>query len=109
MAGKPSPDVSALMPLPALAGAESENAVNQTPSFPDLNLFVSNTALGAAAAGLTVQDRVDLDMLGTQWGSAEFFELGRLANEHAPRLQIDDARGACIDFVEFHPAWHRLM
>ncbi len=109
MAGKPPPDVSALMPLPALAGAAPEYAVNQTPSFPDLNLFVSNPALGAAAAGLPVQDRVDLDMLGAQWGSAEFFELGRLANEHVPRLQTHDARGARIDFVEFHPAWHRLM
>jgi len=109
MAGKLPPDVSALMPLPAPAGAAPDNAVNQTPPFQDINLFASNPALREAAAGLPTQDRADLDMLGAQWGSAAFLELGRLANEHVPRLRTHDARGARIDFVEFHPAWHRLM
>ena len=62
---------------------------------------MKRAGLDAAALGLPE--------FGADWGSAERFELGRLANEHPPRLRTHDARGERIDFVEFHPAWHRLM
>lgn len=39
----------------------------------------------------------------------EMIELGRLANEHRPRLRSFDRYGHRIDEVEFHPAYHRLM
>ena len=39
----------------------------------------------------------------------EPLELGRLANEHPPRLRTHDRFGDRLDEVEFHPAWHRLL
>lgn len=50
-----------------------------------------------------------LSAFGKDFGSAETSRLGRLANENPPRLQIVDATGGRVDFVEFHPAYHALM
>src|SRR5262249_52380002 len=46
---------------------------------------------------------------GERCGSAEAFELGRLANENPPRLRTFDAKGRRLDTVEYHPAYHQLM
>jgi putative acyl-CoA dehydrogenase len=89
---------------------ENDQLLNQSPPFSDVNLFASDIALreavareggAAATAGLTAFGRIA--------GSAEAIELGRLANEHPPRLCAFDARGRRIDSVEFHPAYHELM
>ncbi len=42
--------------------------------------------------------------MAQQWGSAETFELGRIANQSPPVLKTHDANGVRIDMVEFHPA-----
>jgi putative acyl-CoA dehydrogenase len=39
----------------------------------------------------------------------EPLELGRLANEHPPRVRSHDRFGERLDEVEFHPAWHGLL
>lgn len=92
--------------LPALPELEP----NQAPPFADVNLFTTNPVLGEAAGHFgKTPDNAHLGQLGAMWGSASFFELGRLANAHAPRLATHDARGGRADHVEFHPAWHELM
>lgn len=88
--------------------------LNQTPAFAGFNLFETNPALQEAlTAGspvpLTAGNRTQLSELGAQWGSADFLDLGRLANENAPVLKTHDPRGSRLDSVEIHPAWHELM
>jgi len=85
-------------------------APNQSPPFVDRNLFEDDLALreAAARAGLDANAE-DLPALGQAYGSGEFMEAGRLANEFPPRLRIVDARGNRLDAVEFHPAYHTLM
>jgi putative acyl-CoA dehydrogenase len=89
---------------------ETHEVFNQPPPFGDVDLVSANRPLvdALAANGLTLA-ATDLPDLGTRWGSAEFLELGRLANENLPRLRTHDPRGVRVDRVEFHPAYHALM
>ena len=89
---------------------DTHDVVNQSPPFVDVDLYTSDRALGEAvtreggayaAAGLAA--------FGTQCGSADAFDLARLANEMVPRLRTHDAKGHRLDLVEFHPAYHELM
>jgi putative acyl-CoA dehydrogenase len=83
---------------------------NQPPPLEDLNLFASDLSLRDAVlreGGGEAAD--DLTAFGAVAGRAEAFELGRLANEHPPRLETHDARGRRRDTVAFHPAYHALM
>jgi putative acyl-CoA dehydrogenase len=85
---------------------ENDQTLNQSPPYVDVDLFASDPPLRAAvAAGGGSEDEPALSIFGRRWGSAEMLELGRLANEHPPRLP----RGFRRDIVEFHPAYHRLM
>ena len=89
---------------------DSDQSLNQSPPYVDVDLFASDAPLQAAvAAGGGSEETAALSTFGRRWGSAEMLELGRLANEHPPRLQIFDPRGFRRDVVEFHPAYHRLM
>jgi putative acyl-CoA dehydrogenase len=92
---------------PTGAGGDSSN---QPPSYGDINVFTADLALsdtvqreggGRAAKAMTA--------FGQICGAADSLELGRLANEHPPRLKTHDARGQRLDVVEFHPAYHNLM
>src|SRR3546814_12712410 len=83
---------------------------NQSPSFQDLNLFLTDAALqqavrreGAAAS------HEALAACGAAAGSAEAFELGRLANDNPPKLRRFDQKGFPLDLIEFHPAYHEVM
>lgn len=90
--------------------APGEPVFNQSPPWADVNLFTSDLALREAVAREGAADAADnLTAFGRLTGSAAAGELGRLANEHAPRLRDFDAGGARLDRVEFHPAYHRLM
>jgi putative acyl-CoA dehydrogenase len=85
---------------------------NQPPPFADVDLFAGDAALGGAAAAFGLDgggNSATLSAFGRRWGSAEMLEHGRLANEHAPRLNRFDASGRRRDEVEFHPSYHRLM
>ena len=89
---------------------ETHEVTNQPPAFEDVNLFTSDLALreGVARAGAGwATER--LEAFGQLTGSAEFRELGRLANRHSPELRTHDRFGHRIDEVEFHPAWHAVM
>src|SRR3546814_11651665 len=83
---------------------------NQSPSFQDLNLFLTDAALqqavrreGAAAS------HEALAALGAAAGSAEAFELGRLAHANPPQLRRFDQKGFPLDLIEFLPAYPSLL
>ena len=89
---------------------EAEADLNQSPAFTDVNLFTSDMPLREAVAREGAADAAEnLGAFGRIAGSAAAAELGRQANEHAPRLRAFDAQGRRLDRVEYHPAYHRLM
>lgn len=90
------------------SGFLEDASFNQSPSFGDVDLFSADRPLADAAqrAGL---DLTALSKCGRDYGAAETFDLGRVANENPPRLRTMDGKGNRIDFVEFHPAYHALM
>lgn len=94
------------MPLPF----ETHEVTNQPPPFTDINLFTTDIALTEAVAREGAGKAAKrLAVFGMTCGSAEAFERGRLANEHAPRLRTHDRQGRRLDIVEFHPAYHAAM
>lgn len=93
---------------PSGAG-RTAGVTNQSPPYEDANFYDSNPVLQEYSARLGPAECKQLGVLGAQWGSARFLELGRLANTHTPKLVTHDPRGERIDFVEFHPAWYSLM
>ena len=82
---------------------------NQGPPFADVNFFTSDLALREAVAREGDAAAGALEAFGKLAGSAGALDLGRLANEHPPRLRSHDPQGRRIDHVEFHPAYHRLI
>jgi putative acyl-CoA dehydrogenase len=84
-------------------------AANQPPPLAGYDLFTENRPLVEALereGGGRARDRCAA--FGGLCGG-EPLELGRLANEHPPRLRTHDRFGERIDEVEFHPAWHELL
>jgi putative acyl-CoA dehydrogenase len=83
---------------------------NQPPPLQDYDPLALDLAL---AEGLQREGagwaRAEIAHLGRRAASADFLDLGRLANENPPKLKTHDRFGHRIDEVEFHPAWHELM
>ena len=50
-----------------------------------------------------------LGAFGARAGSAEFLELGTLANRNPPELDTHDRYGRRVDLIRFHPSYHTLM
>jgi putative acyl-CoA dehydrogenase len=89
---------------------ETHEVFNQTPPFVDINLTMADRPLcDALAANGVDSDAEGLAVFGARWGAASRLDLGRLANEHPPRLRGFDPSGRRLDLVEFHPAYHALM
>jgi len=89
---------------------ETHDVLNQSPVFEDINLFETDLALQDAVrreGGGWAED--ELRAFGAATGSARGFEIGRLANENAPKLHRFDQKGRPADRVEFHPAYHDAM
>src|SRR3546814_16774782 len=64
---------------------------NQSPPFQDLNLFLCDAALREAVRrGRAAASHEELAAFGAAAGSAEAFELGRLANDNPPKLRRFD-------------------
>ncbi|MBS0526448.1 MAG: acyl-CoA dehydrogenase family protein [Proteobacteria bacterium] len=91
-----------------MTGFLEDASFNQSPAFGDVDLFSADKPLVEAAARCGLDTRA-LAACGTDYGSAETLDLGRVANENPPRLRTMDGKGNRIDFVEFHPAYHALM
>jgi len=90
--------------------ADTHRVFNQSSPFSDRNLFDADPALGEAVRALAPSRPLDvLRTQGERWGSSEWQEHARLANEFPPVLKSFDYTGRRIDEVEFHPSWHALM
>jgi len=90
----------------------THDVLNQAPPPGDVDLWSSDPALQGAVRAFGRPSEADEEVLaafGRRWGTADMAELGRLANEHPPRLKTFDSRGYRANWVEFHPAYHALM
>jgi putative acyl-CoA dehydrogenase len=88
----------------------TKHEANQAPAFRDVNLFESDPCLRAIVSYRHVDTQAEqLAEFGGDWGSAESFDLGRLANQFSPALRTVDPTGERMDRIEFHPAYHALM
>jgi putative acyl-CoA dehydrogenase len=92
------------------AVADTHEVFNVGRELVDFNPYREDAALVAAVAreGAVWADS-DLEAFGRLVGTAEYLELGVLANRHPPDLDTHDRFGHRIDLVRFHPAYHRLM
>jgi putative acyl-CoA dehydrogenase len=90
--------------------ATTHEVINQPTELADYNLYSADRALrealvregaGAFEAGLLE--------FGQRVGTAEYLELGQLANRYPPEFEPYDRFGHRTDLVRFHPAYHALM
>ncbi len=90
--------------------ADTHEVSNVSCDLADYNLFEQDKALQEAVAreggGWAFED---LTAFGGLIGSADYLELGTLANRCAPELETHDRFGNRVDLVKFHPAYHTLM
>ena len=91
-------------------GAVTHEVFNQPVELGDTNLYDSDAALKEAVARECAGWASDaLGAFGARAGSAEFLELGTLANKNPPELDTHDRYGRRVDLVRFHPSYHALM
>jgi len=90
--------------------AETHEAENLSRELCDYNMYREDAALGEAVQREGAQwAESELSAFGQMAGSADYLELGRLANKNIPELDSHDRFGKRIDLVSFHPAYHQLM
>jgi putative acyl-CoA dehydrogenase len=91
-------------------GAVTHEVLNQPFELADFNLYDSDAALKEAVKREGAAWASDsLMAFGARAGSAEYLELGALANRNPPELDTHDRYGRRVDLVRFHPAYHALM
>ena len=91
-------------------GAATHEVFNQPTELVDYNLYDSDAALkeiGAAGGRGLGGERAGA--FGARAGSADYLELGALANKNPPELDTHDRYGRRVDLVRFHPSYHALM
>jgi putative acyl-CoA dehydrogenase len=98
---------------PGLQGpylADTHEPSNLGSELVDYDMYRQDTALVEAVhrEGAAWADTA-LGEFGRLAGSADYLELGALANRHAPELDTHDRFGRRVDLVKFHPAYHQLM
>src|SRR5947209_5349298 len=82
---------------------------NQPPTLAPYDAYATDLPLREALAregGDWAEE--DIGAYGAVTGG-EAMRLAPAANEHRPELRAFSATGHCIDEIEFHPAYHRLM
>jgi putative acyl-CoA dehydrogenase len=87
----------------------SLRAANQPPPLEGYDLFSENPPLAEALRREGGAAREDECVAFGRLCGSEPLELGRLANEHPPKLRTHDRFGERVDELEFHPAWHELL
>jgi putative acyl-CoA dehydrogenase len=94
----------------SLALAETHEVVNVGRELVDYDMYRQDAALVEAVQreGAGWADAA-LGEFGRLTGSADYLELGVLANQHPPVLDTHDRFGRRVDLVRFHPAYHQLM
>ena len=89
-------------------GAVTHEVFNQPVELADYNLYDSDAALKEAVEREGADWATDgLEAFGARAGSAEYLELGALANRNAPELDTHDRYGRRVDLVRFHPVLSR--
>jgi len=90
--------------------AETHEVINVGSELVDYDMYRQDAALVEAVhrEGAAWADD-SLSRFGRLTGSAEYLELGVLANRFQPELETHDRFGHRIDLVKFHPAYHQLM
>ncbi|MFO1217302.1 MAG: isovaleryl-CoA dehydrogenase [Burkholderiaceae bacterium] len=90
--------------------AETHEPINLGTELENLDLYREDRALVDAVQreGAAWADDA-LGRFGRLVGSAEYLELGVLANQNPPLLETHDRFGRRLDLVKFHPAYHQLM
>jgi putative acyl-CoA dehydrogenase len=88
----------------------THQVVNQPTELADYNLYAADRALreavGREGAGAFEAGLLEFGQL---IGTAEYLELGLLANRYPPEFEPNDRFGLRTDLVRFHPAYHALM
>ena len=89
---------------------QTHEVINVSSELAGYNMYTQDAALreavqreGAAWA------QADLTRFGQLTGSADYLELGALANRYPPELDTHDRFGHRVDLVRFHAAYHTLM
>jgi putative acyl-CoA dehydrogenase len=82
---------------------------NQPVALADYNLFEADTALRERVREAAPWALDDLARFGAKAGTADYLELGALANRYLPEFDTHDRYGRRVDLVRFHPAYHELM
>ncbi len=90
--------------------ANTHEVENVSTELQDYNLYAQDIALQQGVqregGGWAVNELQDF---GRLLGSAEYLELGQLANRYPPEFDTHDRFGNRVDLVKYHPAYHRLM
>jgi putative acyl-CoA dehydrogenase len=90
--------------------AETHELRNLSNELCEYNMYSEDAALSEAVRREGGQGaETGLSEFGKMTGSADYLELGRLANKFTPELDSHDRFGNRIDLVSFHPAYHQLM
>ncbi|MFN3582676.1 MAG: isovaleryl-CoA dehydrogenase [Pseudomonadota bacterium] len=96
--------------MAAPAAFRTHEVFNQPAPLAGYDLFATDRPLAEAIVREGADWAVeDLSAYGAALGSPEALELGAIANRDTPRLHAFDRYGRRADWVEFHPAYHRLM
>jgi putative acyl-CoA dehydrogenase len=91
-------------------GAATHEVFNQPVELANYNLYDSDNALKEAVRREDAEWAANgLGIFGKRAGSADYLELGSLANRYPPELDTHDRYGRRIDLVRFHSAYHALM
>ena len=105
-----------LSPTPASPQAQSRylssthTVENVSRELLDYNMYTQDQALREAVVREGAAWAEDgLQAFGGLTGSADYLELGVLANRNPPELDTHDRFGHRVDLVRFHPAYHQLM
>ena len=94
----------------ALYLADTHEVSNLSTELCDYNMYSQDAALCEAVQREGGQwAEKELSAFGQMTGSADYLELGNLANKFQPEFDTHDRFGNRIDLVKFHPAYHQLM
>jgi putative acyl-CoA dehydrogenase len=90
--------------------ANTHEVSNLSRELCDYNMYTTDSALQEAVhregGGWAEAELTDFGQLT---GTADYLELGHLANKFIPEFDTHDRFGNRTDLVKFHPAYHRLM
>lgn len=94
----------------ALYLADTHAVSNLSNELCDYNMYTQDAVLVNAVQREGGQGaEAGLAEFGALTGSADYLELGALANKFQPEFDTHDRFGNRTDLVKFHPAYHQLM